>query len=284
MIVPSWKIGRPFQILLLIIIACLGWGVLWEPDQLRLVRDDLTIWQWDEAPLKIVVISDIHAGAPYMDAAKLEEVVQMANSAEPDIILLAGDYLVDRNIPGGEFVTPQDVARLLKPLRAPLGVYAVLGNHDWWSTPQDVHDAFESVGISVLCNETRRIQHKGNAFWLMGLGDMHTGKQDIAGAMEVVDDDRPIIAFTHIPDIFATFPGRIALGIAGHTHGGQVALPFIGPLLTNSEFGQRYAGGVVTEEGQTFFISKGIGTSILPIRFGVPPEINLLYIKGNVPN
>lgn len=260
-------------------LMALGWGVFYETDRLVVREDNIPLSQWDLPPLTIGVLSDIHAGSPHIDAAKIKLVVEKINAAKPDIILLAGDFVID-GVLGGQFMEPAEIGQLLSALHAPLGVYAVTGNHEWGMEAQAMKDALDKAGIIVLSNESVQVPFgNGDHFWLAGIGDYKTGYPDIKAVMKNIrSDKRPAIALTHIPDIFSILPARVALGIGGHTHGGQISIPFYGPLLTNSEFGQRYAGGVVREGIKTFFISRGIGTSILPVRIGVPPEINILHI------
>jgi hypothetical protein len=130
----------------------------------------------------------------------------------------------------------------------------------------------------VLENDAAMIERDGAAIWIAGIGDKWEGKPDIASALAKVNNGAPIIALTHNPDIFPSIPARVALTIAGHTHGGQVALPIIGRPIVPSVFGQRYAAGHIVEGSKHLFVSSGIGTSILPVRFRVPPEIPLLTI------
>lgn len=282
----SNRCRRCFRALFLLVAAavsaCVIWGFFWEPNQLVIRHQPLPLMQWDLPPMKIGVISDLHAGSPFIDKAKIKRITKALNRQKPDIILLVGDYLID-GVLGGTYMPPKQVARLLSDLKAPLGVYAVLGNHEWNDAhePEAMEEALEAVGITVLFNETRKITFGEGGFWLAGLGDVESGGADIEAVMQPIrSDQRPAILLTHVPDGLATIPGRIALGVAGHTHGGQVSIPFYGPLFTNSEFGQRFAGGLVRDGVRSFFISRGIGTSILPVRFRVKPEINILHIRA----
>jgi predicted MPP superfamily phosphohydrolase len=165
-------------------------------------------------------------------------------------------------------------------LRAPLGTIAVLGNHDWWNDGERITRALRQAGLTVLENEARRIEYGGKSFWVAGVADMWTRKPDIAGSLAQVNSDDPVILITHNPDIFPDVPPRVSLTLAGHTHGGQVNLPFIGRPIVPSNFGQRYASGHVVEDGRHLFVSDGIGTSIIPVRFRVPPEIVILTLRA----
>jgi predicted MPP superfamily phosphohydrolase len=173
---------------------------------------------------------------------------------------------------------PEVMASALKGLRARFGVFATLGNHDWWYNGPRVKKALENAGITELENDAAMIGRDGDAIWVVGIGDKWEGKPDTASALAKVGGGAPIIAFTHNPDIFPSIPARVALTIAGHTHGGQVALPIIGRPIVPSDFGERYAAGHIIEGSKHLFVTTGVGTSILPVRFRIPPEISLLRV------
>jgi len=142
-----------------------------------------------------------------------------------------------------------------------------------------VGTAFEEAGIKVLDNEAIKLDQNGKAFWLAGFSDEWEGNPNVPETLKQVTDDSPIIAFTHNPDLFPSVSNRVALTIAGHTHGGQVALPLIGRPMVPSKFKQRYAAGHIIEDGKHLFVTTGVGTSIIPVRFGVIPEIAMLTIN-----
>jgi predicted MPP superfamily phosphohydrolase len=160
-----------------------------------------------------------------------------------------------------------------------LGVYSVLGNHDWWYNGERVRRAFEQNGIRVLEDEVTEIKWHEKSFWLVGLADLWTRPQHINETIAKVPERAPIIALTHNPDIFPRLPQRVPLLLAGHTHGGQVNFPLFGTPIVPSRFGAKYTAGHLFENGHHLFVTTGIGTSILPVRFRVPPEIVLLKIN-----
>ena len=163
-------------------------------------------------------------------------------------------------------------------LRAQFGVYAVLGNHDWWYNAARVKASLENVRLTVLENDVAALSINGQKLWLTGLSDEWAGKPDLSGTLAKVTDQAPVIVLTHNPDLFPRLPANIALTLAGHTHGGQCAFPLIGRPIVPSKFGQRYAAGYLIEEQKPLFVTSGLGTSILPVRFGVPPEIAFLKL------
>ncbi len=232
------------------------------------------------------MLADLHVGSPFNGPDKLERAIALTEKAEPDLVLLAGDYVI-HGVRGGTFTSPEQIANRLRGLSAPLGVWAVLGNHDWWLDGPRVRTALESVGIPVLEDAATPIHRGGCAFWLVGIGDYWEGKHDVPSALAQVTDDAPILAFTHNPDLFPDIPAHVALTIAGHTHGGQVYIPFVGRPVVPSRYGERYAIGHVVENGRHLFVSSGLGTSIVPIRFLVPPEVSVLTVRaaarGNEP-
>ncbi len=261
--------------------ACLlVWGFVIEPSSLIVRETPINLASWPDGlkGLRIAIISDLHAGSPYVTTDKIRQIVEMTNAAQPDLILLPGDFVI-HGVPGGSFIEPETLAAALKGLSARLGVFATLGNHDWWYNATRVKESLETAGILVIENDAAMVERNGAAIWIAGISDKWEGNPDIASALAKVDNRAPIIAFSHNPDIFPSIPAKVALTIAGHAHGGQVALPVIGRPIVPSEFGQRYANGHVVEGDKHLFVSSGIGTSILPVRFRVPPEISLLVIN-----
>jgi predicted MPP superfamily phosphohydrolase len=259
------------------------WALVAEPASLTVTHERLFLPGWPQAQsgLTIALLSDLHVGSPFNGLSKLEEIVARANDAKADLILLAGDYVVT-SIPGGSLVPPEESAPLLAKLEAPLGVFAVLGNHDHWHGAKAVRAALEAAGIDVLENEGRRLAGNGFDFWLVGLGDVWEVKPDVDSILASVPMSGPAIVLTHNPDLFPEVSGRVALTLAGHTHGGQVALPLLGTPIVPSRFGDRYARGHIIEGRRHLFVTSGLGTSLLPVRFRVPPEIAVVQLEGGL--
>jgi hypothetical protein len=249
-----------------------------EPSSLRLSAYSVSQPSPQLKGLRIAVISDLHGGSHYIDAAKIERVVAMTNAAKPDLVLLTGDYMIT-GVVGGRYMPIEAMAARLKRLRAPLGVYAVLGNHDNWDDPGHIAAVLRQAGIAVLENGHRMLPPPRQGVALAGISDRFSTKSHPGEALAGIKG--PAICFSHSPDIFPLLPTTCALTIAGHTHGGQVWLPLLGrPAVAGvSRYGQKYAIGAIHEGGKTLFVSSGIGTSLLPLRFGVPPEISLLTLR-----
>ena len=286
---PTAKISRwqkmvriSSAIIALVLFGMVFWGVLIEPNRLIVHQETIQIDNWpaELSGLRIALIGDVHTGAWYIDDRKLQQIIELTNQQQPDLVVLLGDYMVS-NTWHSHRVEPEVTAAALKNLKAPLGVYAVLGNHDWWYNGNKVMQAFQQNGIHVLEGEVAEISWRSHSFFLIGFGDTWTRSQYFDETIARVPPGPNVIALTHNPDIFPVLPKTVPLLLAAHTHGGQVNLPLIGSPIEPSIYGQRYAAGHVYENGHHLFVTTGIGTSILPVRFRVTPEIALIDIKSS---
>lgn len=251
-----------------------GYSFAVEPSWLRLKQYRLESPKWPSnyKPLKIAVAGDLHVGCPSVRLDEVDRIVRELNNLNADIILLLGDFLIG-GVMLGHYTAPQPIAEKLKALHAPLGVYSVLGNHDWWKDGEGMWRALEGAGIHVLENDSLLIKSGGGDFWLSGLADDTTRHPDIQATLSKVTDDKPVIMMTHDPATFLEKTDRPVVTLAGHTHGGQVAFPVIGPLIVPGRAPIKYAYGHIHEEGRDLIVTSGVGTSILPVRFGRRPEI-----------
>jgi len=281
---PVWP--KRLRILLSAVLLLLAFVVFWaffiEPNRLVVREETIAIDNWPGAldGFKIAVISDIHAGGSFIDDKKLHLIVDRTNQLHPELIVILGDYMSSNGWTSRR-VEPEVFGPVLKNLSAPFGTYSVLGNHDAWYSAAKVRRGLEQNGIKVLDNEVLQIEARGVPLWLVGLGDLWTKRPPrIAQTVALVPQGQTMIALTHNPDIFPDLPERVPLLLAGHTHGGQVRLPFIGSVVQSSNFGERYERGHVFENNHHLFVTTGIGTSIVPVRFGVTPEIVLLTLKS----
>lgn len=261
-------------------LVFLLWTFWLEPASLQHRNYDIDIASWPTEcdGVRIVVLSDLHIGSPFNRLSKLEKIVTLTLAAKPDLVLLAGDYVIE-GVLGGKFIAPESIAKHLAKLSAPMGVYAVLGNHDHAFGADRVRSALESSGIKVMEDVSTLIERGKCRFWLVGISDYWEGAHDIKTALEHVPKSGLAIALTHNPDAFPQIPRQVILTIAGHTHGGQVYIPGLGRPIVPSNYGQRYAVGHIVEKDRHLFVSSGLGTSILPIRFLVPPEISVLRVN-----
>jgi predicted MPP superfamily phosphohydrolase len=281
------KRGRIALALAALTLACLGWQAFKAgPDSLVVVEYTLDLPAWPAAlnGFRIAAVGDIHGGAPFIDESKLVEVTTRITAAKPDLVVWLGDYVI-QGVRGGTFMDPETIARILARAQAPYGHVAILGNHDRWLDPIRVERAFEAARVPFLRWSSREIVVKGVRVHLYGLDDFELSPDywgTFAAANKLwttLDENEPLIVLSHSPDVFPWIPARVNLTLAAHTHGGQVRFPLIGSPIVPSSFGQRYARGPIRENGRQLFVNTGIGTSIIPVRFGVPPEISLLTVR-----
>lgn len=230
-----------------------------------------------------------------MPASRLWQAIAAVDSIGADLIAVMGDYVADHAFVNSR-VPMAEVARAVASLCAPLGVFAVIGNHDWRADPVargrlqgPVRYARQlaEAGVTVLENTGQRIDATGQGLWVLGLGSQRVsrprrrglwqGVDDLAATLSVITDDTPAILLAHEPDIFPEVPARVALTIAGHTHGGQIALGRWTPVVP-SRFGARYAWGHIREGGRDLVVSGGLGCSGIPLRLGRRPEITVITL------
>lgn len=289
------KAGMLLAFLAGLTVAALGYAYFIEPTRFVVTRAEIRVTNWNRAfeGLKIVMIADIHGGSNDVDGEKIDLVVEKANEEKADLIVLLGDFVSQTRSDQAELKMPiEEIADRLRPLKAEYGVFAVLGNHDVWNDAGNISSVLESRGIRVLRHEVATIDIGGADLRLLGLND-HTLVNEWAvyskGAKRAIDTSKgtgDIIALSHSPDMIRLVTGRhkvsdqLKVFLAGHTHGGQVWFPVIGSPLVPSSYGQQYARGRITERGVEMFVTTGVGTSILPIRFLVPPEIAVVTIKN----
>lgn len=284
--------------LLFVFLLALAYSYFIEPQRLVITTAELKIAKWNEAfdGIKIVVISDIHGGSNGVDEAKIRRLVERANEQDPDLIVLAGDYVSQagpRRSDGKRdlLMAVETVAANLSGLRAKLGVFAVLGNHDGWHDDREIEAALTANGIRVLDGGVAVVERNGGKLRILGLQDqlkINSWEAYNAKALELLRATEglgDVLVLEHSPDVAPIINGAhpispdLRLMIAGHTHGGQVWLPVLGRPIVPSSHGQKFAAGHARENGLDVFVSTGVGTSILPFRFMVPPEIAVLTIR-----
>jgi len=281
------KYIRNFGLIGLAVAAlCLIYGFFIEPKTLAVRHVTVKSAAWQGAPLKIALIADIHIGGKHVSAARVERLTAKINAESPDIILLAGDYVnghLPRHKHSDEFnTTIEQGVGYLGALDAPLGTYAVMGNHDAWYDNETLSQWIETANITILENQNRDIMHKGRTFCLAGLSDYDTGTDDRTGVTTCADGQSRLV-FMHSPDSLKLLPSGIALALAGHTHGGQINIPFLGRRVTATKIGHKYAYGLKQYGKFPVFITAGVGTSVLSARFRAPPEIVIITLTAEKP-
>jgi predicted MPP superfamily phosphohydrolase len=231
-------------------------------------------WPAGAPPLRLVLLSDLHVGGPDMPPARVARIVGQVNRLAPDIVLIAGDFITDKRLATRHYSHDEAIAPLAG-LRPRLATIAVLGNHDHWRDAAAARRALARAGIRVLDNQAVQV----GPIAVGGLDDDFTGRADLPATLAALRRLKgPKLILSHSPDPFADPAPDVFLMLAGHTHCGQVVLPFVGPLKTMSRYGRRYACGLVREGGRTLIVTAGLGTSGIPLRLGAVPDLWVVEI------
>ncbi|HYD89706.1 MAG TPA: metallophosphoesterase [Vitreimonas sp.] len=255
-----------------------------EPNLLVVREVEIVSEDWRGAPLTIAAIGDTHVGGPHVDSARMGRIVKRINELRPELVVLLGDYV------GGHAAeatrTPAENQEILggvatfAALRPRYGTVAVLGNHDSWYDRASITEALQNAGVGALWNRHLVIRRSGGNIVIAGIADATTGNPDFAAALDGAPADADTIALSHSPDPFEDMPDGPALMLAAHSHCGQVSIPLFGRPIVPIE-NRRYACNLVEENGRRMYVTSGIGTSVVPVRFLNPPEIVLITIRGN---
>ncbi len=221
--------------------------------------------------LRIVHLSDIHH-SPFTGLEHIARAIEISNRLEPDLFILTGDYVSHER----KYIEP--VAELVGRLRAKHGIFACLGNHDHWTDPELVTSSFRNVGVEMLINEGRRVEMDGSAFWIGGVDDHMVGKTDLPAALKGSFPDEMKLLLAHNPIIFRkSVRYGVDLTLSGHTHGGQVNVRDPQKRLLPR---RKLSAGLHTRKDSHIYITRGIGTVVLPVRYQCPPEISLLELNA----
>ncbi len=231
--------------------------------------------------LRVVQISDLHF-RPYTGEREIATAVSAVNDAQPDVIVLTGDYVTStwmlhlgqRSADGIE-----DCAEILKRLRAPLGVYAILGNHDWNTDPDRIVEALRAVGITVLRNQAIPIERGKSRLWIAGTDCAYFNHADFDRTLAPVRDDDAVLLLAHEPDV-ADYAARypVDLQLSGHSHGGQIVAPLVGPPHL-PRLGRKYVRGRYEVGNMELYTNRGVGVVGLPMRYQAPPEVTAIQLK-----
>ena len=256
------------------VVASTGWAMLVEPNWPVVERRDIRLARLPVQldGLRIAQLSDIHL-SPLVTPGDLLRAVQMVNRESPDLVALTGDFI---------WRDAGFAAKLVEPLRqlaAPLGVYATFGNHDHWSSAEQVAAALAAAGVTLLVNEAMRLA-TDVPLWLAGLDDVWERRQDIRAALRDVPPDDCTLLLCHEPDYgdeVAAYP--VDLQLSGHSHGGQIKLPLIGPPVL-PWLGRKYPAGLYRVADLQIYTNRGIGLIAPAVRFNCPPEVTVLTLRA----
>jgi uncharacterized protein len=272
------------KIFILLILLLLAWIAWLEPNSMTINKKviELSNWHKEHNGYKIAVISDLHISWPYINENKVRQIVELTNAQKPDLVVILGDYAPADLI--NHFATKSQIKNeIIKPLEELKNldkpVISVLGNHDWGFNGDFIRNILKKSGIKVLENQSTVISKNNEAINIAGVADLWFRTPNIYGTLGKIKNKDPIILLSHNPDLFPDVPKRVELTLAGHTHGGQINLPIIRAYLAPSAFGERYIKGLIKEKNHYIFVSSGIGTTCLPLRFLDPPEITILEIR-----
>jgi predicted MPP superfamily phosphohydrolase len=264
--------------------ALAGDSILLEPNRPRIVRREMSLRRWPARldGFTIALLSDFHYD-PEFSIHPLRAAIGMVNSLHPELIVLTGDFV---SMPwfgdAAEAASAAEpCAQLLRQMQAPHGLWAVMGNHDAFTDPDRVTSALRTAGINVLSNQSVPIERAGAGarFWLSGVDDVIGGTADLDAALHAVPADEATILLAHEPDYadhVARYP--VDLQLSGHSHGGQVRVPFLRPLYL-PDMARKYVWGQYQIRGLTLYTNPGLGTVIAPVRLNCPPEITLLTMR-----
>jgi uncharacterized protein len=266
-------------------VALVADSVLLEPNRPELVRKEIVLSRWPAAldNYRIALLSDFHYDSVF-SVHPLRAAIPIVNGLQPDLIVLTGDFVSEpslgRNRRKAAYAA-EPCAGLLRQMKAPHGLWAVMGNHDAVTDPDLIKEILRATGIRVLSNQSVPMEQSASRFWLSGVADVLEGSSDLDATLAQVPGDEATILLAHEPD-YADYVAKrpIDLQLSGHTHGGQVRLPFLPPLY-EPPLARKYIAGLYKVGPLTLYTNRGLGTIGLPIRFDCPPEVTLITLRAS---
>jgi predicted MPP superfamily phosphohydrolase len=268
------RLAATLALLLIVLPSYAYWEATWDP-VVRRADVALADWPKGEKPVTVLLVSDTHVAGPDMPPERLARIVDQLNGLKPDLVLLAGDYISQKRF-ATRYYPPADAVAPFRRFKAPLGVVAVLGNHDYWAGEQAFETALQAEGITVLANSAVR----RGPLVIGGLGDGFTGHAEPVATLRAMDvlspAPGPRLLLTHMPDVTRRLGFKVDAILAGHTHCGQAVLPLYGSLARDEDRFRWLPCGQVDLAGTPLFVTAGLGTSGVPLRFRARPDVWLI--------
>lgn len=278
--------------IVLLIAVFLSYAYFIEPRRFVVVEETIEVPNWDTglSGLRVITITDLHTGSNYAPPERIQYVVEQANAQNADLIVLLGDYVSESKWDRAALKQPEGtdrtelkvavetIASILGGLRAKYGVFAIIGNHDWYHNEPKIATLFREAGMTVLQNEIKETEVNGTPLRIWGIEDLWLNRTVPIEPYDALTEKRNIIAITHNPDSLLLAPDGISIMFAGHSHGGQLNWPIIGPFAVFND--PRFMDGHAVVDGKHVYVSSGVGTSVVPFRFRVPPEINVVTLNA----
>ena len=234
--------------------------------------------------IRIAQLSDIHMGG-WMNAERFQNIAEIVSALRPNLLFLTGDFLVGHTFNKHSEEDLQDLIHILSPLTKTTPTFAVLGNHDYWTNVNAVREMLKASGIIELTNSVFTWTRGNEHLHLCGVDDVWEGKVRLDKVLHELTGDSPAVLLAHEPDFAdeSSLSGRFDLQISGHSHGGQVVIPLIGPPIL-PYLGRKYSSGLYKVNEMYQYTNRGAGTGRLPVRINCPPEITLFTLESKIPN
>lgn len=263
-------------------VGGMAYGFLVEPGRIRIEKVRLKLKRLAPAfsGIRLAQISDIHIGG-WMNAERLQHVVDRVVEEKPDVVLITGDFLLGEGFDEDFDSLIQDLIAVLSPLAASIPIYAVLGNHDYWTNAGAVRAMLRACQITDLTNSVFTLSRNGENLHFCGIDDVWEGDVRLRDVLDQLPADGAAILLAHEPDFAdeSAATGRFDLQVSGHSHGGQVVIPFVGPPVL-PYLGRKYPSGLYKVRDMFQYTNRGIGMGRIPIRFFCPPEITIFDLFG----
>lgn len=264
------------------VVTALGYGDFLEPNAYEIDTVHLRLKRLPQAfsGFRIAQVSDIHMGA-WMNLERLQRVSELVSAQKPDALVLTGDFLKGRNFTESSRQAIRDMTKVLAPLAAHIPSFAVLGNHDYWTNPRAIREMFRRCGITDLTNAVFTLRREGGSLHLCGVDDVRHGNVRLDEVLRQLPDNSVAILLAHEPDFADTSAatGKFDLQISGHTHGGQIVLPLLGPPVLPVS-GRKYPSGLYKVRDMFQYTNRGVGTDTVSVRINCPPEITVFVLES----